>query len=257
MPLSWLSKRNHMAWNLDDAPFATRRREDEAAWRLLGAQYEHLGLLDAMYRRDGSSAPLYKRNITGVPIHPDDWRSFQPVVCQALQEATFAGANPPVLVFCPLTAGDHVDHVIIRHTIESMWPPQEIVYYEDYPYAERPSAIRGTLNVNGGEKGWVSRTVKLTEAEVEARIAAVACYASQLPGLFPTTLLRMMEIARARVPIIGEHLNGQPDPGASRSRMASALKAYIGRAGGERYWFRGAESAAQFEHILGGGTEWK
>jgi len=54
-PVSWLARRNHLAWHLGDAPFALRRGEDEAAVRALGATHRHLGLLDAMYRRDDAA----------------------------------------------------------------------------------------------------------------------------------------------------------------------------------------------------------
>jgi LmbE family N-acetylglucosaminyl deacetylase len=253
-PLSWLSRRNHMAWNLGDAPFATRRLEDQAALQCLGAQYKHLGLHDAMYRRDAAGAPLYNSAIVDIPVHPDDWHRFLPVVCQTLQNAMPTGDNQPILVFCPMTAGNHIDHIIVRQTIESLWPLHTIAYYEDYPYAARPGIIRQVLTSNGRTNGWISETVELTNVEVEARISAVACYVSQLPGLFPTKLMRTQEIARARLPVVGKYLTGQPNPVTSRSRMSSALKAYIAGVGGERYWFRDAESAARVEDFMGGGT---
>jgi LmbE family N-acetylglucosaminyl deacetylase len=83
---------------------------------------------------------------------------------------------------------------------------------------------------------WSSTIVDLTPAEVEARIAAAACYASQLPGLFPAGLDRLRGIALARLPLVLRYLDLPTTPRASREHMASAVRAYVTRVGGERYW---------------------
>jgi LmbE family N-acetylglucosaminyl deacetylase len=240
--LSWLMRRNHLAWRLGDAPFTARRREDIVAVGKLGAQYVHLGLLDAMYRRDAVGRLLYTKNSVRVPVQLDDWKNHEPIVRQRLQEVMRAHAGDGIQVFCPLTAGEHLDHIITRRAVETLCEPQRISYYEDYPYADQPGAVQARLSLNGRVENWQSVTIELTSMEIEARIAAVACYVSQVPGSFPSTLERWQEIARARLPVVGRYVDWPPDLGASRERMASSLRAYIARAGGERYWCRHYQS---------------
>jgi LmbE family N-acetylglucosaminyl deacetylase len=238
-PLSWLARRNHLTWRLGDAPFGARCREDIAAAEMLGAQHAHLGLLDAAYRRDVDGKPLYTKNTVGVPVHPDDWRHFEPIIRQKLQELLGRYVGDDVEVFCPLAVGEHVDHVIVRQSVEALCKPQNITYYEDYPYANRPNAVQKRLNSDGAGQ-WQPRLTALAPAEIEARIAAIGCYASQVPGLFPSSLERIQEIARARLPGAGGYLDWQPSARASHERMATSLRTYISRIGGERYWQPGA-----------------
>ena len=233
-PLSWLARRNHLAWHLGDTPFAARRREDIAAAEMLGAQYAHLGLLDAAYRRDVDGKPLYTKNTVGVPVHLDDWQNYAPIVRQKLEELVRIYAGDAVQVFCPLAVGEHVDHIIVCQSVEALCEPQNITYYEDYPYADQPNAVQKRLNSDGAGH-WQPKLIALAPAEIEARIAAIGCYASQVPGLFPSPLERIQEIARARLPGIGGYLDWQSSPRASHERMAASLKAYVARTGGERY----------------------
>jgi CelD/BcsL family acetyltransferase involved in cellulose biosynthesis/LmbE family N-acetylglucosaminyl deacetylase len=234
-PLSWLMKRNHRAWRLGDTPFGARRCEDIAAADVLGAQYAHLGLLDASYRRKADGKPLYTKNTVGVPVHPDDWKCNEPIVRQKLQELLRFYAGDNVQVFCPLGVGEHVDHIFVRHSVETLCAPQNITYYEDYPYAGQSNAVHTRLN-SGAAGHWQSKPIALTPTEVQARIAAIGCFESQVPGLFPSLFERVQEIARARLPGISSHLELPPSPRASRERMDASLTAYIARVGGERYW---------------------
>jgi LmbE family N-acetylglucosaminyl deacetylase len=230
-PLSWLMQRNHRAWRLGDTPFAARRQEDAAAAKVLGAHYVHLDLLDVMYRCDEAGRPFYTKNSVRVPLHPQDGPNQERLVRQKLQELSRTYGDD-LRVFCPLTLGEHVDHIIIRRAVETWVEPARISYYEDYPYAGQARIALADFT----PPDWRSTTLKLTPAEIEARIAAVACYTSQVAGLFPSPLERWLEIARARLPLIGSYVDWPPDWRATRQRMASSLMAYITRVGGERYW---------------------
>ncbi len=231
--LSGLARRNHAAWRLGDAPFAARRAEDLAATRSLGAESLHLGLLDMMYRRDGVGEPLYDRKVLEVTVHPTDWQNQEPLVRQKLQEA-LRWCEGRARVFCPLAAGRHVDHVIVRRAVEGVCEPTAITYYEDFPYASQANAVAKQL---GDETSrWQSTTIVLTSTELNAHLAAAACYDSQIAGLFPSPLERVLEILRARLPRVGRFLDVPPDARASRARMAKALRDYIANVGGERYW---------------------
>jgi len=235
--LSKLAQRNHAAWRLGDAPFEPRRCEDMAAAQLLGADYVHFGLPDAMYRCDMDGRPLYSR-IRGVSVAQADWKHYAPLLRQKLAQA-METCGQPVQVFCPLTVGDHVDHLIVRHVVESLCDSLHIAYYEDYPYADQPAAVRRALKGDKALESWRSIKIELAPSEVEARIAAVACYRSQVPGLFPSVTEQIQEIMSTHLPVIGRYLAPRLALQASNARMEACLRAYMARAGGERYWQRG------------------
>lgn len=227
-----------MAWRLGDAPFSARREEDAQAVQALGAQKVHLDLLDAMYRRDAVGQVLYPKDTVRVPVHPDDWKRYEPAMRERLREVLSTHNGDAIQVFCPLAVGEHVDHIIVRRAVEELYTPRQITYYEDYPYAGKLDDVRAKLGLDGRLETWESMTISLTRDEVQARIAAVACYRSQMRGLFPSELERWQEIAQARLPVLGRYLDWPADPCASRERMASSVQAYIARVGGERYWRR-------------------
>jgi hypothetical protein len=77
----------------------------------------------------------------------------------------------------------------------------------------------------------------MNENEIVARIDAVACYISQLRGLFPSQFERIQEIVQARFGFF-KHIRFHHDLATSRKRMESSLREYVSRNGGERYWFR-------------------
>jgi LmbE family N-acetylglucosaminyl deacetylase len=67
-----------------------------------------------------------------------------------------------------------VDHRIVRRAGEASGQP--LAYYEEFPYAQDPQAVRAAL----GEGQWRAAPVPLSEKGLEAKIAAIACYRSQL-----------------------------------------------------------------------------
>src|SRR5690606_13120137 len=85
-------------------------------------------------------------------------------------------------LYVPLTIGHHVDHQLTRIAAERAFAPSSLVYYEDYPYAQKPDALAGlipaTLN------GWQATVIALDEAAIQAKIAAIAAFASQFSTFF-------------------------------------------------------------------------
>lgn len=240
-PLSRGMRRRHIGWRLDNAPFAARCREDAAAAAILGAQYVHLGLLDAIYRRDANGRPLYPKKLVHVPVHPDDWTNYEPILRQELKQALGGWDGSEVRVFCPLAIGEHVDHILVRSAVEGICESQNLIYFEDYPYVVKPDVIQPQLKFKSSGEDWQSTTIKLTPAEIDARIAAVTCYVSVIPALFPTTLQHWQNRIMFHLPIIGRYLKWSTGLNASLQRMAFSLKSYINREGGERYWFSRAK----------------
>jgi LmbE family N-acetylglucosaminyl deacetylase len=202
----------HARWELDSDPVRARRAEDERALALLDAAGLYWELLDCIYRRHPATGQfLYhaEEHLNG-PLHPAEGDLVQ-AVAQRLAGLPLA---PGGLVFAPLAAGGHVDHRLTRQAADAWRAPRgTLLYYEDYPYAERPGAVAAALKGDD----WQDKVVPLEEAEMAAKIAAIACYSSQISTFF-----------------------------SGLDEMAQRLRAYaasVGRKKGwaERYWRRGQD----------------
>lgn len=163
-------------------PAALRRAEDLAALTLLGARAHHLAFPDAIYRRLPNGAWPYAdlASLLG-EVHPAD-----PVTPEALaREVTaYLPGGERFVLYAPLAVGRHVDHQLV-HRVARLLLDQghDVVFYEDYPYAETPGATAAALAA-AGAGGWAVETVALTTADLRAKVAALAYYHSQLAVLF-------------------------------------------------------------------------
>ena len=228
-PLSPLAKRSHASWGVGDQPFAVRRAEDRSALGLLGAKAVHLGLLDAMYRRTPSGAAQYGDPLAAPTA--DDVEHFLPRLAAALRDSPPA-ASSRARVFCPAGTGGHVDHVLVRRAVEQIVDVERIVYYEEYPYISR-RGVSSAMNEDGASRP--PDVLALSAEELDARIAAIDCYVSQLRGLFPSEPERLREIASAHLPVVRRWLSRPPNADASRRRAAARIRRDTTLLGGERY----------------------
>jgi LmbE family N-acetylglucosaminyl deacetylase len=189
----------HRAWGLraGDA-VAHRRREDEAAMAILGAEALRLDQLDAVDRcpdRYDTEAALL-----GEPAAQDRLE-----IELAVELAPILAASPRALVLAPLAVGGHVDHRIVhRAAIDLARQGRDVAFYEDFPYAAKPGAVAQRRAAIGGELAL--ETVDIA-ATLERKIAAIFAYTSQIASLF-----------------------GDPD------QARSAITAYAGAASVERIW---------------------
>jgi LmbE family N-acetylglucosaminyl deacetylase len=78
----------------------------------------------------------------------------------------------------------HVDHRIVHAAAHALrargW---RLAFYEEYPYAEKPGAVQAALE-RANNWGWHPEIIGLDEADLSAKVAALAYYRSQLPVLF-------------------------------------------------------------------------
>lgn len=206
LPLSPAALHEHDQWQLGDQPYLYRCQEDDRVAAMLNVAYVHMGLLDAIYRCDAAGRPLYEgKGFMGGEVHPLDWQTQYPALVEKLEE--LLASYSPARVYCPLTAGGHVDHIIVRRAVEQLCSLDRIVYYEDYPYAQKDSdALARLLN---DPDAWRSTLIELAPAEIDARISAIACYKSQLFAVF-----------------------------GDAQAMPALVREYIAETGGERYWER-------------------
>lgn len=198
----------HTRWELDSDPVQARRAEDRRALALLDAAGLYWEWPDCIYRRHPATGQfLYhaEEHLNG-PVHLAEGELVK-TVAQRLAGLPLA---PGGRVYAPLAVGGHVDHRLTRQAVEDWGAPQgELLYYEDYPYAERLGAVEAALQ--GGD--WQDETVPLAEAAMAAKIAAIACYNSQISTFF-----------------------------SGLDEMAQRLRAYAASVGGaERYWRRGQD----------------
>jgi LmbE family N-acetylglucosaminyl deacetylase len=114
---------------------------------------------------------------------------------------------PGGTLYAPLGLGHHVDHRIVQAAVQAS--DLRVTYYEDFPYAEDSQELAEAV----AGAYLQPEVVALTETALQAKIAAIACYASQV-STFWSDPQEMGARVRAFAESIGD---GQP---------------------GERYWVR-------------------
>lgn len=166
----------HQRWQAGETPTATRRREDEEAAHILGAQIIHLPIGDCVYRtahKGGETIALYpsEESLFG-EVHPDD---------TALETLTATSIPQADVLYVPLGVGHHVDHQITRDwglELKNRHPSQVMKFYEEYPYVNDKIAIQRALSFYAQTLTVEARI--LEDADVVAKVHAIACYQSQI-----------------------------------------------------------------------------
>lgn len=175
------AEQNHESWGLSpDEAYRVRNEEDAAALAVLGADGAGLGFLDAIYR-----LPLaYESNHTlfGAVDSTD-------TLAEELQTVLgrFLALYPDAVTYAPLGIGYHVDHQqVFAAARELELNGATVRYYEDIPYLfEAGAEDRRLSEISDG-----LRDVDLlpnpqpVAGAFERKIAAIACYPSQLENLF-------------------------------------------------------------------------
>lgn len=192
----------HSRWELVRDAAAARRAEDVAACRILGADYLHWNVPDCIYRFDAVTGAAYYLSDDDIfgNVHPGEMGLVERLVGQLRQ------LPAAKRVFAPLTIGNHVDHQLARTAVEHVFG-SEVVYYEDYPYAQVPGAVEAVLPV--GQRGWEAEVVAVAETAVRAKFEAIAAFQSQLSTFFK-----------------------------GRADLEQQVGGYMAQVGGERVWHK-------------------
>ncbi|MFL7793903.1 MAG: PIG-L deacetylase family protein [Anaerolineae bacterium] len=171
-PLSPFAKVLHALWGLVDA-VAARREEDAAALALLGAEALYWPYTDCIYRQtpDGSFPYASEEALFG-EVHLSD----EALIAELTRRFQALAQERACTIYAPLAVGCHVDHQAVHRAADGL---EGVIYYEDYPYAEKPGATERAL----GMARWQEKVVLLTPDALEAKIAAIACYSSQFFSL--------------------------------------------------------------------------
>jgi LmbE family N-acetylglucosaminyl deacetylase len=165
------ARRFHRMCGLGDDAMDVRKREDAVALARLGAEPAYLDLPEALYRRGGDGKPSY-RSVEAV-FAGDGAVEREPELVEALTAALAERVPADARVLVPLGLGGHVDHVLVRVACERVRDGR-VVYYEDIPYAHSVVA-----------RGESPAVIRLSAAQWEAKLDAIAAYASQVPVLWP------------------------------------------------------------------------
>jgi LmbE family N-acetylglucosaminyl deacetylase len=201
VPLSPFARELHARWDRSSGT-VHRRQEDVAALSALGVEAIHWPYADCIYRQAPDGRFLYaNEEALWGEIHPEEKGLIEELAGRLAalplaQEGT---------VYAPLGVGHHVDHRIVRRAAEVS--KLTLIYYEEFPYAEDPRAVQAALARGPGR----AQLIHISEEALEAKIAAIACYRSQLSTFWDST-----------------------------AEMAAAVRAFAQRTGGagpaERYW---------------------
>lgn len=179
--LTPFAEQMHRQWRVspEDA-IATRRQEERHAAERLGADSYWLTFKDAIYRDDYYTSD---ETLFGM-IHQDE-HNLTGEIESAIHSFVRDEGIAVQTCYVPLAVGDHVDH---QHVLgaalrlsESGWT---VIGYEDFPYAGEPAG-ETSLRERAMSAGAREPDIRfLTPSQLQARIDAILCYASQLGVIF-------------------------------------------------------------------------
>lgn len=174
----------HSQWGFYSAEetICARRAEDYRAAGIIGVRAVHFDFPDCIYRRGFDGKWLYSES-TFVPPHTDE-DNFSARITNTLAE----NLEPDDQIVCPLAIGGHVDHVIVRRSVENLGRP--LWYYADIPYL-----LANLPALNLIEKTMQAKSHFVTREGLAAWQDGAAAYVSQIPMEFETP--RMMRKAIA------------------------------------------------------------
>lgn len=126
--------------------FSLRRMEDRDALGALRVPFEHLGFVDALFRRRPSGPvrraigrilpevahayPTYRLHVSRGKIAPSD-TALVSSITERLAAMAHRDGDP--VIFFPFGLGNHVDHVLLSWIGRSF--PGSVVFYSDFPYS--------------------------------------------------------------------------------------------------------------------------
>ena len=175
--LSAVAKQFHGAWGLGDDAVLARKKEDEAAMKLLNVDYIYLDEHECLYRIDRQGKSKYNQISE---IHTNDFSKDMDTIERLNSRLVEIFDKLEVgKVFVPLGIGRHIDHIVSRKCIEDIAEnrPLEIFYYEEIPYVCTGQDAGWKVDLT---KGLVCSIVNITDEEWLHKVEGINCYKSQL-----------------------------------------------------------------------------
>jgi LmbE family N-acetylglucosaminyl deacetylase len=172
-PLSPFAQAMHDEWKTGGGleTVALRRIEDQKSCRRVGALAVHLPVPDCIYRRSQTGSLLYPDGIFGGPSPHDK------AVIEEIAGLISARLNRYDVLVCPLTVGQHVDHLNVRAALERLGRP--LWYYADTPYFFRTPEQLPEVTA-----GLAARNFYISAEGLQAWQESIAAHQSQINILF-------------------------------------------------------------------------
>lgn len=201
--LSGLAQRFHTVWDRGPQPYRWRRDEDKAAMELLNVEFEHEGMLDAIYRLDGFGKPLYPtmEALFG-SVQSDDFKTIEKIAVSIRQ---FIETLKPSFLYVPVGIARSVDHQVVILAAQRILKDNRLPLrlYEEFPYATGCFPKEQPLSVEDGlaQSSWLPASPEITRIDLAVRVAAARCYPSQIAEIFgdEDTMLKQLEEYAYRV----------------------------------------------------------
>ncbi len=176
---------NRCGFSDPKAFFLARKKEDRAAAKLLGADIQHLGYIDAGFRADHLSfATVFSSHLT-----IGDKTLVKPIATQ-LKKIIAKKSNTTTKLFFPLGVGLHVDHQLVTQMAGQVWQPtdhQELWFWEDVPYRNNTGATISRLAiVSHLVVGLQPHHIRSPHSFAHQKSLAIKAYASQVESLLTT-----------------------------------------------------------------------
>lgn len=123
-----------------------RKQEDIRVCKMAGVNFKHLEFIDAMWRKKkkiGLMGKLFKNIFPEInhlyPFYRFNVISGKPAkgdssITDAIKDSliSLVGELGRVVIFCPIGAGNHVDHIITRDVCAEIFP--QAIFWTDFPY---------------------------------------------------------------------------------------------------------------------------
>lgn len=171
------AKQFHKLCNLGKYPIEERKKEDRLACERLQCDFRHLSYYECLYRKDRNGNFLY-RHIYSKLKNEDTLKND--IIKELLMHL-----DDKCVVYCPLSLGDHVDHVFVNSIGRALeFMRYKVIYYEDFPYVSDSSMV----SYMGKTKELKMYQEELDEKHYEEldekhyidRISSILCYKSQI-----------------------------------------------------------------------------
>jgi hypothetical protein len=189
--LSPFAQQYHAIWGNSPDLVMSRRAEDKAVLDKWEVTAHYCKTLDSIYRCIKGKVAYPDLTALFAAPHPQELETL-PLMWQQELESLYSH-SADVIIYAPLAAGNHVDHQLTRvlgwQLLNAGW---QVWFYEDYPHAESP----GTLSAARAWFGAVSWQAKTVSIDVNAKIAAIQGYKTQMiPFIFSnaSTLARRVK----------------------------------------------------------------
>ena len=183
----------HRRWKAGDNPLHRRQQEDEQASHAIGVDFMHVPLPDCVYRITGDLALYPSEESLFAEVHPAD---YAPRLLKGIQIPELETAAN---IYLPLGVGHHVDHQIARNwgmtQVRDIPDKSALRFYAEFPYSNADRSTELAL----AEMGIPLEPADfaLSEADIRAKIKAIACYESQISTFWTSLEAMEADVRRA------------------------------------------------------------